>query len=247
MTDLPSHTNPGEAAAPQSDPLARLYHMSTTAGVGAQEYVAINPVAIAAVILGLFSVLVILSSIFLVVPLAGIVCGILAIVQVRRSNQTQTGVGLALMGLLLSFAFGGGRLGVDLVRRFHVSADERQIAQLMNQLGKYIDTEQYQQAYQLFDDRFRNRVDLAAFQAEFQRINDFPSSGHINLIEWNKQPMQFESNSDTGVVEVEAMALISFKNRHEPSRMIINFQKSDGPWRVDNIPDLFPIKKKTSP
>jgi len=108
----PGSTEPNATSA-AADPLARLYHMSTTAGVGAQDYAAINPTAIAAVLLGLASATVVLGKILFVLPALGIICAIVALVQISRSNQTQTGKGLALLGLLLCFVFGGGRLGYD--------------------------------------------------------------------------------------------------------------------------------------
>ena len=53
--------------------------MSTTAGVGAGDYVAINGTAIAAVLLGVLSVIVLFDyRLFLLVPLAGVVCAVLA-------------------------------------------------------------------------------------------------------------------------------------------------------------------------
>ena len=92
------------------DPLGKLHHHTVaTAGVGTQRYVAINPTAVAAPDAGFGSILVFLSSMLLVIPLAGLICGIIAVVQVRRSNGTQTGMGLAVGGILLCLGFGGSR------------------------------------------------------------------------------------------------------------------------------------------
>src|SRR4051812_25063806 len=90
-----------------ADELARLHHMSTTAGLGTQEYVAINPVAVAAVLLGLASALSLLDNILLVVPIAAIICSLIAMKQIKNSNGTQTGKGLVTLGLLLSIGFAG--------------------------------------------------------------------------------------------------------------------------------------------
>src|SRR5690348_12044880 len=104
-------TQPTETPAsdPTADPaelhLARLHKMSTTAGLGSTDYVAVNTPAVIALILGLASAAVLIDPIFFVVPLAGLICSIMAISQIRRSNGTQTGLGLAALALLLTFGF----------------------------------------------------------------------------------------------------------------------------------------------
>ena len=53
--------------------------MSTTAGLGSGDYVAINGTAIIAILLGVASAIVLFDSkMLLIVPLAGVVCAILA-------------------------------------------------------------------------------------------------------------------------------------------------------------------------
>ena len=91
--------------------MSRLKKMSTTAGVGSQEYVAISPLAIVTVLTGVASVLAFLADVLLVVPLVAVVCGIIAWRQVRSSNGTQTGIGLAALGMLLALLLGGGFRG----------------------------------------------------------------------------------------------------------------------------------------
>jgi hypothetical protein len=59
--------------------------MSTTAGLGTQEYVAINPVAVWATIFGLGSLLCLVDNIFLVIPLAAIVCAFIALRQIKTA------------------------------------------------------------------------------------------------------------------------------------------------------------------
>ena len=82
--------------------------MSTTAGLGSGDYVAINGAAIASILIGVGSAIVLFDSkMLLVVPLAGIVCAILAWVQISQSNGTQTGRAVAAIGMLLSLGFGG--------------------------------------------------------------------------------------------------------------------------------------------
>src|SRR3989442_50419 len=96
------------------DPFLKLHKMSTTAGLGSGDYVAINGTAIASLLLGIASALVLFGAhLLLLIPLAGVVCGILAFRQIADSNGTQTGRGLAAVGLLLSLGFGGFSIGKE--------------------------------------------------------------------------------------------------------------------------------------
>jgi hypothetical protein len=95
VQDKPAESaRPATAGAPHDggdapDPLARLKKMSTTAGIGyGQEYVAVNPVAVAALLLGVGSLLVFLHDVLLLIPLAGVVCAVIAWRQISNSNGT---------------------------------------------------------------------------------------------------------------------------------------------------------------
>lgn len=245
----PSGTEPRPAsgdAAGGSDPLAHLYHMSTTAGVGSQDYVAINPTSIAALLLGLASAVVVLGNILLLVPLIGVICATVALAQISRSNQTQTGRGLAVGGLLLCILFGVGRLSFEAYQRLHAAGDEKQIAQLMQKLGDELHAANYEQAYALFDERFHSRVTLSAFTDEFQRFEKV-GIGRVVSIEWNRQGMEFEQTPDSGAAYAGAMALYRFAGGGEPTRLIMQFDKSQGVWKITSIPNLFPVRKPSRP
>src|SRR5687768_15951322 len=106
MTDAPTTDSPrtaAAAAAPPADPLARLHHMSNTAGITSQEYVAINLPSVFSTLLGLASlaVLVFHQWVLLVIPLAAIAFGVAALRQIRDSNGTQTGRAFAWVGIVL--------------------------------------------------------------------------------------------------------------------------------------------------
>lgn len=240
----PSGTEPSPTGG--ADPLAHLYHMSTTAGVGSQDYVAINPTSIAALLLGLGSAVVVLGDILLLVPVIGAVCAIVALVQIGRSNQTQTGKGLAASGLLLCILFGGGRLGYNAWQRLHAANDEKQIVQLMHELGEDLNASRFEQAYGLFDERFHSRVDLPAFIDEFQRFEK-RGIGRVVSIDWNGQGMEFEQTPDSGAAYAGAMGLFRFAGGGPPTRLIVQFNKSEGRWKVSSIPNLFPVRKASRP
>ena len=234
---------PADGSAP-ADPLARLYHMSTTAGVGTQDYVAINPTSIAALLLGFAGVLSLLSSILLIIPAVGAVCAIIALVQIHRSNGTQAGRAFAAGGLLLALLFGGGRAAYDAVIAMRTTADELQVEQVMRQFGQELAAGNYQAAYQRFDDRFRERVSLPQFRAPFETLKENQAVGPLTSIEWNHQRMQLEEGPD-GRAMVVGMALFHYQNRpNDPSRIYMDFAKTaDQQWRITDMPSFFPTKK----
>src|SRR5262245_38263315 len=90
-----------------ADPLAGLHPMSRTAGLGAQDYVAINPVAVTTLLLGLASSLALVTGMLLIIPIAGIICAIVGLWQIRNSNGTQSGRLLASSGMGLCIVFAG--------------------------------------------------------------------------------------------------------------------------------------------
>ena len=91
--------------------------MSRTAGLGTTDYVAVNTTAVTALILGLLSGLSLLGTIMLVLPVATLVVGIIAVVQVRRSAGTQSGTAIAALGLLLAGGFVGVVGGREVLHR----------------------------------------------------------------------------------------------------------------------------------
>src|SRR5437868_14846013 len=100
---------------PEPDPLAHLHKMSTTAGLGTTEYVAINPLAVATVFLGLASALALLDNTLLAVPVLALIFAVAALRQIIKSGGTQTGRGLAILGLLLAVGFSGVVLARSIV------------------------------------------------------------------------------------------------------------------------------------
>src|SRR5688572_26011279 len=80
-----------KSVSAEADPLHNLYRMSRTAGLGSGDYVAVNNTSVLALLLSLASLLSLLSPWVLVVCVAAIVCGVLALKQIRSSNGTQTG------------------------------------------------------------------------------------------------------------------------------------------------------------
>jgi len=246
MPDVqPSSRTDSPDANRAPDPLSGLYHMSNTAGVSTQEYVAINATAIAALLLGFASVLVVLSNILLVVPIVGAICGILAIVQIRHSNQTQTGMGLAFLGLALSLLLGVGKVIYESINSFRLSSDEKQIATLIHEFGQDVVGERYEQAYQLCGERFRERVPQAAFTQTLKSMRQIPGLGVLRSIEWNEHRMEIEEKPDASASYALAMTLFAHSGNPYPQRLVMSFEKpSGGAWSISDIESLFPSRKQ---
>src|SRR5215218_496972 len=99
MSQTPNTTAAAAAAAAppttpgDDDPLSHLHKMSTTAGLGSGDYVAVNGAAVFSLLLGLASMLSMLEEILLIIPLACIIVSVIAWRQINHSNGTQTGKG----------------------------------------------------------------------------------------------------------------------------------------------------------
>src|SRR2546421_5328731 len=113
----PSQSSPTQSpAAPKAplvddDPLAHLHKMSTTAGLGSGDYVAVNGTAVFALLLGVASALALMTEVLLIIPLVCVVAAVVAWGQIRHSNGTQTGKGLVIVAMALGLGLGGFVLG----------------------------------------------------------------------------------------------------------------------------------------
>src|ERR1051325_428375 len=223
---------------PQSDdPIASLHKMSTTAGVGSQDYVAINNAAIVSVILGLCTALAFLGIPFLVVGAAGIVFGVIAIVQIRHSNGTQGGLGLAILGIVLSLAIAGSVAASNLVEWQHRQQDQAEINKVLNDLGQAIASEQYERAYQLFSPEFQAifkfqlfRDQLLGYQQYFGKFEGMNSN----------DVFQFQASAE-GLPTAQTQTIVRFAGpttqttqplNRENRRVPTFLYKRDGKWLI---------------
>jgi positive regulator of sigma E activity len=229
-----SNLNRGEA-----DPFSHLHKMSTTAGLGSGDYVAINGTAIAAILLGVGSSLVLFNSlVFLVIPLVGVVAAILAFKQISASNGTQTGREVAVIGLLLSLGFGGFYGAKTLYTVIHARSDQEQVIATVHKLGELLKTNAYTDAYALCDERFRKRVPLADFQAGWQRITSSAYIGNVQSIDWN-QVLSLDVDPVDGSKLANGQMLVQAKPV-EKLRINMGFRNDGSGWLIDQIPQMFP-------
>src|ERR1051325_5299575 len=193
---------------PQSeDPIAKLHKMSTTAGVGSQDYVAINNAAIVSVILGICTALAFLGIPFLVIGIAGIVSGIMALVQIRHSNGTQGGTGIAILGILLSLAIAGSVGTTNLLEWLHEREDRQEINSVLEQLGQHISADRYDKAFGLFTPGFQAAWKLEPFKIYLQTTEQYV--GKIARMSGNNV-VKFDTSGE-GVPVAATQVIMSFR------------------------------------
>ena len=227
-------------SADAPDPLAKLHHMSTTAGLGTTEYVAINPMAVASILLGLASALALLDNILLIIPIAAIVCSVIAMRQISNSNGTQTGKGLVTLGLLLAIGFAGFIGSRAATAAMRTRSDRDAIASLVKDFENRIKTSDFDGAYGLFTERFHKIVSKQTFVERWTYIRDKAPYGNVASITWNGEVV-FEYDRAAGVPMAYSIVIIQFTKNPEPSRQEAQFAKSDaGKWEFEGLPNVFP-------
>jgi hypothetical protein len=210
--------------------------MSTTAGVTNLDYVAVNQTAIAAVLVGLLSALSFFGYLLLVIPIVGVIFAVIALRQIGDSNGTQTGRGLAALGLVLSLALGGAAIAKEALAVMRVKGDESRIAATISQLGTNLKDGKYKEAYELFDPEFRRRVTADTFQKRLQDIQS-GSLGKIEVMEWNNVTPVFESAEGH---KVAATKIRTKFDKGFDDRFDIILREIDGKWLIVRLPDFFP-------
>jgi hypothetical protein len=246
MPDLQSQSQAGAGVSDSADALSHLAKMSGTGSAfGQADYVAINPVAIAALVFAMVSLLSLLFTFFLIAAAVGVFTGLLALRQISQSNGTQSGRLFAIGGLLVSLLVGGGVGAQEAMEWQTTRAQSQQCAELLARFGAELRAEHYQGAYDtLTTDAFRQRVDLARFMGIFQQLQSIPSYGKIESIEWRGQPMSFAPVADSDAKTATTMARMKFEKFPEPMPEGMIMTNKSGSWQIDNIPRLFPEKRQ---
>jgi hypothetical protein len=233
-----AQANTPAATTPNDDPLAHLHKMSTTAGLGSTEYVAINVPSVIAVLLGLASALSLMGRELLIFPVAGVICSIIALRQIKDSNGTQTGRGLAWLGLLLSLgfvAFVGAREALAVVS---TRDDQRALEELVKQFEAKGVANEWPAAYGLFSDRFKERVPQPAFTEKWDQIKVSPFSGSLKSATWPGRVL-FQTDPTTQDRYARAVVLLQFERATAPARQEIIFKKVGEKWFIEDIGGMF--------
>lgn len=233
-----------------------LYRMSRTAGVGLQDYAAVNVFAVTGLILAFASVLVLIFSdvpALLILPLAAIVICVIAFVQIQGSNGTQTGRGLAVAGLLIALAFGG----TNVYGRMTMAARHRADAAALRDLVKQFETAalagKAADAHALFDAHFRENVKLETFERTLTyRVERMFGQKRVQHIALGDR-IEFETGAN-GATFATALLIITADGtapNGQPFRVEepTEFRTVDDAWKIDAIPNWFaatPAAPKTA-
>ncbi|MGH7176770.1 MAG: DUF4190 domain-containing protein [Tepidisphaeraceae bacterium] len=218
---------------PQADPVTGLHRMSRTAGLGSQDYVAINGTSISALVFGLASAAVLLSPIFLVIPTTGIVLAIFALRQIGNSNGTQSGREMAWCGMVLAvllLAFSGGQA---VWSAWNTHGDEVQIARVLETLGKNLNEQKFDQAYGQFSGQFQTKTSRARFDEVMTRMRQSRFYGPVKDMHWNGRA-SFESQVGESITHAEAFAIVHLESGGETREHVL-LVREDGQWKIDDV------------
>ncbi|MGN6626578.1 MAG: hypothetical protein ACTHLN_08155 [Tepidisphaeraceae bacterium] len=245
MTDAPEtpSSSPSVASNPELGHLSRLHRMSRTAGLGSSDYTAVNTASVIAVLLGAGSAMALMTPIFLILPVIGLVIAGLAIAQIRRSNGTQTGLALAILGLLLCLGFAASTGFKAYKQNQEREHDIATLKDLIHQFGQDLAEQKYADAYNLADDRFHEQVPLARFQTFFTEMQAAPPVGAIDSFESNGI-FGIEQDPETDAKLAVGITLVSTKrlNGEHALRTEFRYRNDNGDWKIYAIPDWFAPK-----
>lgn len=233
MADTVPNSSDRDAA---QDPLASLHRMSNTAGLSSQEYVAVNLTAVAAMLAGLATGLIFLSPLWLAVPVLAIALGLVALRQISSSNGTQTGRLLAWAGILLALGIGGFQLGGQFMEHKEKQPMEAEVLAVCEQLAQSVIKEDYQKAWSLFSERFRNekKIDYKAFSQRWAAVQSSSDAGKVKSLKSNGlvdlQPGPFAAT----------MLLMEMEKSAYVGRYTVVMSKHSGVWQIDDLAAIFP-------
>jgi hypothetical protein len=216
--------------------------MSTTAGMGSGEYVEINPVAITSVILAGLSLLGIAFMPFLLLGMLGIASGLLALFKIRRSNGTQGGKLIAVVGIALSLLISGGEGTRQWVIHSRNQADGNTIRGNVQQLGDYLAKRDYAKARSMFGRPFLDKIPQEAFDETFKSICGIKDYGDFQGLDANGA-FGFSTLGD-GTRMGSTMIQAKFSNKTLDFAPVEAIMDEQGRWIIYNIPDVFPSVPK---
>ena len=215
--------------------------MSTTAGVASQRYVAYNTASIIGALLGLASGLMFLSPLLIAIPIVGLIVSIVGWHQIRDSSGTETGKWLAALGILLSLGIGGANVGILIHQYRDVHRDIDQMSAILDQLSGDVRASNYEQAYQLFDDKFKNQNSAQTLQSQWTKFQH-PQFGYgpLESLKWNGVDPAYESVHGGE----ERIGFISALAKFQKSELRFTFQFRNGGdgWHLENIQEMFSVK-----
>lgn len=221
--------------------LAQLHRMSRTAGLGSSEYTAVNNTAVVGAVLGVASSLSLFTPIFLFLPVVGVVISLLAIRQITSSNRTQTGMALAVLGLVGSLAF-AAFTGLQAYQHYALKqADKAEMRALTDEFGSLLVAKDYKGAYAKTDARFQEQVSFDRFTKLFDE--QIPSVyGEVKGLESNGL---FEIEKDPENLNIRmavSRARLKAERLEAGFPTEIRYRRTGEQWLIFALPELFPAQ-----
>jgi hypothetical protein len=239
--------DPPAADATATQHLSNLPKMSPTAGVGTQEYVAINVAAVIGLLLGLSSILALINDILIVIPLAAAITTAMALRQIAKSNGTQTGSAIAMAGLFLAVSIGSFVAATDTIDWAGRREDRQAIDKLCGDFGQDLHDRTFDAAYDLFSERFKSVHSRQAFVTRLKSMqnelaSESKSNGGLGPMKSARggEIVQFNTDLDTGEIRASSEIKIGYEGTDSENPLSASFQKSKEGWTIGGIPDLFP-------
>ncbi|MCS7032799.1 MAG: DUF4190 domain-containing protein [Phycisphaerae bacterium] len=230
----------GASPGASQDPLSSLYRMSRTAGLASSDYKAVNVCSVVAVVGGLLSFLANFDTVLLIIPLTALTLGIVGLVQIARSNGTQTGTPLALAGIVLSLGLGAWAATAQYREAARTASDRAALVALVDQLWQCIRDNRLEQAYALFSETFRQRVDRKAFDDPW---NFYRQRNPLERLE-STGLFVFESDPLTDMSFASGQIIIRFQQGEtRETRVRAVFSRRQGQWKIEALPDFYPLPR----
>lgn len=217
------------AGASSADPIQRLHKMSTTAGAGAQEYVAINNLAVAAAFLGAGAALAVVfqTGLFLILGVAGVVLGGIAIYQIQNSNGTQGGRLIALGGMALAALFTVLFIVQSVRADARRKATEREVDAAIAQLGTHLRSKDFRAIYAAFAPELQKDWPYPEFETHLQSL--LQVAGTVGSAQSNGV-YQIQATGDGRFAST--LLVVDFERFRENRQMVTFRQVEDGQWKV---------------
>lgn len=231
------HSASSPSASAGDDQLSHLHKMSTTAGLGSTEYVAVNGAAVAAVLLGLASGLTLLEEFLLIIPLVCVVVSVVAWRQIAHSNGTETGKGLIVIGLLCAIGFGGFVVVRDATEGIRTRADRQAIGKVIADFGEKAKAGDFAGAYGLFSERFTQRVSQTEFSERLKFMRQSELYGKLKQVTWNGL-VDFTTDESTNTRYGVAKMVVELEKTGFDDTL--TFRKVGERWVIDGMNNLFP-------
>jgi hypothetical protein len=225
------------AAVVDDDPLAKLHKMSTTAGLGSGDYVAVNGTAVFALLLGFASALTLLEDVLLILPLACVIASVVAWRQINHSNGTQTGKGLIVLGLAAALVCGGFVVARKATEGIRTREDRQAIGTIVSQWGQKIAAGDYDGAYAMFSERFQQSMDRKTFEERLGFVRENALYGKLKETKWNGLA-EFQTDDATGRKFAQVKMTLYFEKTELPETVTLG--RHEGKWLIENMPTIFP-------